>query len=279
MQSTPKIPPRMYPRPPPSSLLPTILGIARLLKYASIGSATATAVYMLFVLPRLNLVYELRTALQKQRERLLVSAHGQLLELDAARSSERVAATAHVNAPYARHIRKALQDAPEHRLSTTDLLEQLGNELPWIRSNEPHYMAIVGRTIHQSEDLKFIDEDDQQVVTLTRPAQEPQHTAERPSERPSWEAVSQSVSSLRRTRNSASTLQSLVDLSSYISSQSYMHVQSYLMYRPAAQTSSTTALPEDEIRREIRALKSLLLSRRSFLPRFGQRQSTPSGAV
>ena len=104
-------------------------------------------VLQVYVLPRLNLVLELRAALRKQHEQLLVSAHGRLLELSSERTQP--AETTHVNAeqdlpaaslPYVRHIRSTLSGAQEQRMTFEDLVKALGEQLPWLQNNL-HYQV------------------------------------------------------------------------------------------------------------------------------------------
>jgi len=71
------------------------------------------------------------------------------------------------------------------------------------------------------------------------------------------------------------TLQTLVDFTGYITTQIYSFGLHPLGMNGTATTGSTEV---DEIRREIRALKGLVLNRRSFLPNVGIRRplSEPS---
>lgn len=70
------------------------------------------------------------------------------------------------------------------------------------------------------------------------------------------------VEMLKRQHPPGDTLHSVVQLTSYISSQTYALVTPYTSFRAAGVQGSASLNPaEDEIRREIRSLKSLLLNR------------------
>lgn len=117
---------------------------------------------------------------------------------------------------------------------------------------------IIARTINDAEDLSF--DDDQGVVVFAQVSPSEQV---KPSNA-TLDAVlplPAAVIQLRRQRDASETAQSLADLNSYITSQSYAHSVPYYAYRTPGLSSTPLGQSEDEIRREIRALKSLLLNR------------------
>lgn len=74
------------------------------------------------------------------------------------------------------------------------------------------------------------------------------------------------------------TLQALSDFTGYITTQIYA-LPSISSYRgPGLNTGSTLQPEEEEIRKEIRALKGLVLNRRSFMNPIQRPSSTPVGS-
>ncbi|EJD53531.1 hypothetical protein AURDEDRAFT_110367 [Auricularia subglabra TFB-10046 SS5] len=266
-----------------------LFGLVRLLKYTAVGSAVLTFVYLTYALPRLNLVLELRASLYQLHAKLLLQLQGKLLELKAledATAGEAVSgaeaaqdekqqdgeSVAHapreqVDAPlpYERNIRDVLLAAPEQKVSFEALMDALSSKFTWFSRSQKHYRSIVLQTLEKGTDFEVKVDDVEASIALKDPSRftAPSDSAETLALR----ALKESATKLRRQQTAGGTLQSIVDLTSYISSQTYAYLGSYSTFRPAGMSGSAHLAPaEDDIRREIRSLKSLLLNRRSFIP-------------
>ncbi|KZW04337.1 hypothetical protein EXIGLDRAFT_828219 [Exidia glandulosa HHB12029] len=290
LATAPTVPPRTYPRPAPSNLLPMLLGFARILKYTAFGSALLLFVYFTYVLPRLNLVTELRASLHKHHANLLLQLQGRLLELRSRRDEpgavdsvpaaplgDPSAAGAQANVhdatpegdavlPYERYIRTHLLHKPDG-VEFNELMQDLAAKFMWISERPQHYRRVVLQTLERSEHLAVKVDDTNARVTLKEP---PSLTSGTPSnEVIALQALKTSVAKLKRDRTRGGALQSIVELTSYISSQTYALVTPYTSFRaPGFPRSANLNPAEDEIRLEIRSLKSLLLNRRSFVPQY-----------
>ncbi|CAA7259641.1 unnamed protein product [Cyclocybe aegerita] len=291
----PTIPPRTYPQPPPSNLPLLLLGIARLFSWLAGGSALLIFAYHRFLLPRITHTYLARQSLKGHHLSLLrqlTTSLSALKESQAesfsvlprpdpfkeSKENQNLHSVAEllksVNEKIPRYdqipvvtlLRCALEDfgrgkdGEDAKPMTEDLFRYLDGQIPWLLTEEG---------------LEFEQElwDTLSTSTLFS-KRSPSSSSEAPGMPSRWEYVRPNavpspplVDSLQalsaqmpkdvNTRKSPFqyTLQALSDFTGYISTQVY------LPYRhPNIQGTI-----EEDIKKEIKSLKGLVLNRRSFM--------------
>ncbi|KAL1740281.1 hypothetical protein HDZ31DRAFT_47798, partial [Schizophyllum fasciatum] len=292
-------PPRAYPQPPPSNLPGMLLGAMRALSWLAGGSAVLIFIYYRFFLPRI-----LRTATARRglvtHQRLLMNrftaslkaAKDTVMEdledlprpdpnvepvqwrechtVKAALQAAEVEGVEVGEIPAVTLLRCALEElkgaGKENALpSTEDVFRVLEGRIPWLLSDEGVVREGVLWDTLSTSPLFASEMDGLQEIQRWRYVN---------PEVPPTPPLLDSLQGLSRTmakfpaqnedRPSQRTLQALGDFTGYLSSQVYAP------FRPTGMqygTGSSGLGPlEEEIRKEIRALKGLVLNRRSFLP-------------
>jgi len=87
------------------------------------------------------------------------------------------------------------------------------------------------------------------------------------------DSVTHAVSA-RPTHRFQHTLQALIDFTGYLTTKTYA-LASAMHRLPGTTPSSATAIEEEEVRKEIKALKGLVLNRRTFIPTIARPSSAP----
>ncbi|KAI0335652.1 hypothetical protein GY45DRAFT_1267998 [Cubamyces sp. BRFM 1775] len=298
----PPLPPRTYPQPPPSRLPHLLLNVFRALTWIAGGSAALLLVYFRFIYPKIAKTYQARLSLRAHRKAQLERLTHSLEDLKATQRSTFAALPQpepHREPAKYRSCRtldelaeasKDEQDVPPHTLlrcaiqqcsksgqkaTSAELFRLLEEKFPWIaaedaRHEEALWKALTTTPIFQPAPLP------------------PTATASTPPSAPSpdtvWTYVPPSappppplltsltkLSSALPPRSSSPpqpkfqhTFQALSDLTGYIATQTYA---APLGLRAPGVGLGVSLSPEaEEVRREIRALKGLVLNRRSFLP-------------
>lgn len=295
-QMPPSLPPPTYPQPPPSRLLPLLLGFCRVFTWV-IGSASVLLfIYHRFLLPRVLRTVQARVSLKQHQISLLKSLNARLKTVQ---EEQREAFSAlpppllyQEPEPYAscitlQDITAAIQKAEEsvadvptvsilrcgildalkavhtEQPSTEELFRRLEASLPWKPSEFEATRDALWETLTTSSDFTEIQPDrwfyefrtpystmliDKLKLLSTALPDKPQTQASPAA------PISTNTPAQR-------TLQSITAFTGYLSSQIYTPPR-YLT--PGLSASSGGV--EEDIRKEIRALKGLALNRRSFLP-------------
>ncbi|ETW84155.1 hypothetical protein HETIRDRAFT_472617 [Heterobasidion irregulare TC 32-1] len=286
----PLVPPRTYPLPPPSNLPNLLAGLFRILTWVAGGSTVLLLVYYRFLLPRLtksslarhsiivhqkDLLSKLTTSIshfkneQKQsfevlpqlaldREEPRYKQCGGLDDLVSAGDDRR-------DIPVFTLLRCALADFAKQDLhpSWEELSVAITTKFPWFESDSScQHQACETLLKHPL----FHDVED----SSSNPARwsyQPQAPVLDPASVDPLDSLNASLASALPTSTSnryQHTLQSLIDFTGYLTTKTYSLSPPAL---PRVSGFGVTLSPEeDEVRREIRALKGLVLNRKSFLP-------------
>ncbi|KAF5363728.1 hypothetical protein D9756_000746 [Leucocoprinus leucothites] len=302
--SAPLIPPRTYPQPPPSNLPNLLLGLSRIFSWLAGGSAILIFIYYRFFLPRIAQSYMARHSLKNHHLALLrrlttalstfketraetwsvlpkadpwreISPYSKCSCIDDITSSFGDQEILLDTVPPVTMLRCGLADlskgeGDEQKPTAEELFRYLEEKAPWLLS---------------SGGLKY----EQQLWELlstcplfsANPAlspaggqgsQPPSRWSYTPPLPPDPSPVVKSLSSLKlvlpkdqlsKSSVLQGTLQAISEFTGYISTQVYMPYRS-----PANGVGIASNLGpiEEQLRREIRALKGLVLNRRSFMP-------------
>lgn len=299
---SPSIPPRTYPQPPPSNLPALLLGLVHLFSWLAGGSAVFLILYHRLLLPRiaqtslarhslkshhLSLLRRLTTSLAALKESQAESfsvlpRSGPFKELphyaQCKSVSDAVAIAGESTIPPLTLLRCGIADygkgkEDQHaKPSTEDLFRYLESQIPWLASEDGlqseqklwdtlstcplfnHFSPQTSTDLHSSTDADLPTYWEYIPSTPESP----------PPLINSLDALLYELPKDMKTRKSLfqRTLQFLSDFTGEISTQVYMPFRPPTMGTGFSEKSSV----EDELRREIRALKGLVLNRRSFMP-------------
>ncbi|KAF8351626.1 hypothetical protein F5887DRAFT_938388 [Amanita rubescens] len=309
--STPTIPPRTYPPSAPSNLPTLLLGFARIFSWIAGGSAVLVFIYWRFLLPRVTQTLIARQSLRSHYSTLLQKF---TLSLSALKESQSESysvlphsepytePTAYSNCRSISEVLKLLdQNEPEYttippvtllRISITneqnltpptteDVFRYMEDKIPWLVSED-------GRVFEQAlwETLNTCPlfsrkEDETGKNEMIRWTYNPQNPPEPTQLQKSLDDLS---ASLPKTRTQGSkyqhAMQALSDLTGYISSQVYLPYRGLSGVGGFSGSSSSLLSPaEEELRREIRALKGLVLNRRSFMATIPRPNPSPQQPI
>ncbi|PFH51399.1 hypothetical protein AMATHDRAFT_3060 [Amanita thiersii Skay4041] len=307
--TTPAIPPRNYPQPPPSNLPNLILGLARVFSWITGGSAILLFIYWRFLLPRIVQTSLARRSLRSHYSTLLQKFTSSLSSFKEAQA-ESYSLLPRVS-PY--------REPKEYGVCQTvaDILRLLDEKQPDYTTIPPITLLRIGISglRHRREDdvaptteelFRYLEEKIPWLVTedglsfeqslwdtlttcplfesATSSSPDPQTGSEgtltrwsfHPSDPPVPSPLQESLKNLSDTLPRATereenrfqhTLQTLSDFTGYLSTQVYLPYRSSSSAFSGFSNVSTLLSPaEEELRREIRALKGLVLNRRSFMP-------------
>ncbi|KDQ17232.1 hypothetical protein BOTBODRAFT_64259 [Botryobasidium botryosum FD-172 SS1] len=231
----PPIPPRSYSmilqkQPPPPSNLPLFLiSLCRAFAYVSAASGVVLFAYFKYILPRLSEAFQARRDLRTQQIDLLIRLNERLTVL-----------RDEVKAP------SPAEADPEAQVEANGEEQKQGDNEEEVATKSvppsPTYTALV----HLISVLPSLHR-----VTSTPIATTP------------------TPASTSSTPTYATTLHALTQLTAYISSQTYLFSSSSSSYSPwnvSGFGNRQLGPAEEEVRREIKALKGLVLNRRSFAP-------------
>ncbi|KAI0303938.1 hypothetical protein BC826DRAFT_201574 [Russula brevipes] len=181
-----------------------------------------------------------------------------------------VGGNAHV--PHITLLRCALANlAVQNKPSTADDIFQMlfATDLPSLLNIDDAYQESLWKTLNDAPLFRSTETSSSScasAVVLSRPgscdtadASSPAHALQAAS------VVTQAVSS-RPAHRFQHTLQALIDFTGYLTTKTYA-LASAMHRLPGTAPPSATAIEEEEIRMEIKALKGLVLNRRTFIPR------------
>ncbi|KAG6817849.1 hypothetical protein H0H87_001681 [Tephrocybe sp. NHM501043] len=270
----PTIPPRAYPQPPPSHLPTLILGITRVISWITGGSA---AIIFLYYVCRLN--ESLESLKQSQKE-----AHSVLPSPGPSREATNFQACYSIpdvlkivgdnfdSIPPVTLLRCALEgfgkgkEGDASQPSTEDLFRHMEGHIPWLVSEEGRkYEQTLWDTLSAcplfsgtSPATNDAEEHKPRRWTYTTPAPvEPSPIVE------SMKRLTTILPKNSELRHNSlqHTLQALSDFTGYISTQMYMPYQAPSSAAGFLNNGSSGGPAEEEFKREVRALKGLVLNR------------------
>ncbi|EGO02042.1 hypothetical protein SERLA73DRAFT_166545 [Serpula lacrymans var. lacrymans S7.3] len=286
----PLVPPRTYPQPAPSNLPNLLIGLARIFTWITGTSAALLFIYYRFILPRITRTYEARHMLIKHQSSLLSRFTDSLRTLKDTQESSYVELPRKSHpaedSRYAQHhtleallaaigdgdpesipdetlLRCALEELTEPKdsgaVSTEKLFHHFEAKVLWLQGEDgAQRQGKLWYTLNTNPPLPS------ELLWKYNPPQS--------NIAPLLPALSKLKTSLQSRSTipsvaSAATqnaLQTLSDFTGYITTQTY---SLNLPIRGGFGMSTSVGLgaEEDELRREIRALKGLVLNRRSFL--------------
>ncbi|KAI0082349.1 hypothetical protein K474DRAFT_500649 [Panus rudis PR-1116 ss-1] len=277
------VPPRTYPQPPPSNLPNLLLGLARILSWIAGGSAALILIYFRYVYPRLTKSFEARISIREHQRDLLQKLNTSLSALK--EEQTRAFCDLPRSEPYREgpawadcHTVKALQAACEklqdkqrppplsvlrcviedmtakgESVTTQALFGTIESSFS-VSAHEDDYANELWDTLHTAAIFKQEEKGGATVWSYAKPEGSPSSP------------VLDSLSSLRSTlppprlphNRFQHTLQMLSDFTGYITTQTYSISTLRL---PGMGISAPLSPEEEEVRREIRALKGLVLNR------------------
>ncbi|KAK7061956.1 hypothetical protein R3P38DRAFT_3166948 [Favolaschia claudopus] len=295
----PSIPPRTYPQPPPSNLPTLLLGLVRLFSWIIGGAAALSFIYYRILLPRVTATYMARGSLKSHQLSLIRKLNTSLASLKDSQNdvAEVLPRPGDLQEPSAFKacltLDALLEHANTHKIelstisqitllrcaisdpsikteskkpTTTELFHLLEGKIPWLASDE-------GASFEQSlwDTLStcslFVSEASPSDSVLSTDSHAGPCWTYQPPAAPAPTALAHSLSALSASipkphpeKHSPfqHALQSMSDFTGYISSQMYAP---YLPVGNRFGTGPTLNTAEEEVRKEIRALKGLVLNR------------------
>ncbi|OCH94336.1 hypothetical protein OBBRIDRAFT_789466 [Obba rivulosa] len=289
----PLVPPRTYPQPPPSRLPDLLVGVLRILSWVAGSSAALLLLYFRFLYPRISQTYHARWSL-KNHQRSLLEKYTQALEELKSTQQETFAIlpqpepfkdvkyqhchtldelVAHSedqrDIPDVTVLRCALEDlrAQKKSASTEEIFAAVEAKLPHLKAEgAQQYRARIWESLSTHSVFHTDEVEGITVWSYVEPTLLPP-----PPLLSSLTTLHNALpeSQLQRGRFQH-TLKALTDFTGYIATQTYT-----TMFRaPGMGLSAPLSPQEEELRREIRALKGLVLNRRSFMPNITRPAST-----
>ncbi|TFY74313.1 hypothetical protein EWM64_g9700 [Hericium alpestre] len=268
----PLIPPRTYPQPPPSNLPGLLAGIFRVFTWLTGGSLVCLAIYYRFIYPRLMKSASARHSIKSHQKDLLEKLNVSLNDLKSAQTdafSELPAPSPILSAsgdkqshiPEMSLLRCALSDfaKQEQRPTTEELFQALFAKIPWIESDTVYQEKLWAALSSNPSFSQSTEGNTQRWSNVPPPTPPPSTLILALDKLKSTFPPPPSEPSAGRFQH---TLQSLIDFTGYLTTQTYALSSSY---RFAGVGSSTLGPEEENVRREIRALKGLVLNRRTFM--------------
>jgi len=152
----------------------------------------------------------------------------------------------------------------EEKATKEELFAMLEERYSWLKTEEGiEYQSSLWDTLSKNPSFEEVDDGGRSVWVFRQP--EPSEAREIPL----MASLSSLRSSLPPSRSQTNpfqhSLQALTDLTGYITMQTY-NLTSSSLHMPTMGISAPLGPQEEEIRREIRALKGLVLNRRTFAP-------------
>ncbi|KAI9447889.1 hypothetical protein H4582DRAFT_1896987 [Lactarius indigo] len=281
----PLVPPRMYPAPPPSRLPGLLAGTFKLLSWIAGGSTALLFIYYRFLLPRLarsalaqrslkahqnNLFAKLAESLRDFQDEQKVAyvdlprpdPWGEALEPwgKCRNLGDVVAATQGEQqsrvVPHVTLLRCALADlAGQNKPSTTDEIFQalFSSELPSLLNIDDAYQESLWKTLNDAPLFRG---------HIHAPDPVPQPT-------------SPLLPALAKLHISVSCARRLFDFTGFLTTKTYA-LASAMHRLPGTTPPSPMPIEEEEVRTEIKALKGLVLNRRTFMPTIPRPSSAPA---
>ncbi|KAH9899683.1 hypothetical protein C8Q73DRAFT_638478 [Cubamyces lactineus] len=301
----PPLPPRTYPQPPPSRLPHLLLNVFRALTWIAGGSAALLLVYFRFIYPKIAKTYQARLSLRAHRKAQLERLTHSLEDLKesqrstfaalpqpeqyrepakyrACRTLDELAEASkdEQDVPPNTLLRCAIQQCSKsgQKATSAELFRLLEEKFPWIAAEGAQHEEALWRTltttpIFQPAPLPPAATASSPATTPPAPSPDTVWTYVPPSAPPPPPLLTSltKLSSALPPRSSSPpqpkfqhTFQALSDLTGYIATQTY--AAPFGLRAPGVGLNVPLSPEAEEVRREIRALKGLVLNRRSFLP-------------
>ncbi|KAL5530503.1 hypothetical protein ACEPAF_6761 [Sanghuangporus sanghuang] len=291
----PPVPPRVYPQPPPSNLPRLLLGLTKILSWLTGGSAALIFIYYRFLLPRITHSAVARRSLKQHQVSLLKRLNTSLAELKASQAETHAV----LPAPSASYEPKQFAEfhkleklgierdtpieVPEFTLlrctiegllaegkkaTKEELFALLEERFSWLKTDEGlTYQNSLWEKLTTYPCFSESDENNRLVWTYTAPTP--------PDPTPLLTSLTSLKSSFPPARTEPSAIQraldTLADFTGYITTQTYQ-LAAGSMRLHAGHGYSTFGAPsqltpqQEEVKKDIRALKGLVLNRRTFAP-------------
>ncbi|KAJ7639077.1 hypothetical protein FB45DRAFT_787694, partial [Roridomyces roridus] len=293
----PSVPPRSYPQPPPSNLPILLLGLARLFSYIAGGSAFITFIYYRLLAPRVTATFAARASLQSHQLSLIEKLNTSLTALKESQADMATvlpkpepfkepidfAACISIDAlleqakkqsievsaiPPISLLRCAIADfrkgSDPRNPKTEELFQVLEGKIPWLTS--PEGAPFEQRLWESLSTCPLFQSEDSGESEIVLWAYSPPEPASPTALVESLSALEASIPRPSPEKHSPfqHALQSMTDFTGYISTQMY---SPFLPTAGNRYSSGASLAPaEEDVRKEIRALKGLVLNRRSFMP-------------
>ncbi|EMD40948.1 hypothetical protein CERSUDRAFT_111523 [Gelatoporia subvermispora B] len=283
--AVPLVPPRTYPQPPPSKLPDLLVGVLKIVSWIAGSSAALLLIYFRFLYPRISQTYQARLSLKTHQRGLLDRLTRSLEDLKSAQRDtfailpkpelfkdpkyEKchtlddliLRSEGRHDVPNITVLRCALEElkARGSSTSTEEIFATLGPKLPQLQATEAQqYEAELWETLSTHYCFQKDEVDGTTTWTFGPPTPSPPP--------PLLSSLTELHDVLPKSRPQPGrfqhTFQALSEFTGYITSQTYTTT-----FRAPGMGLSTPLGPgEEELRREIRALKGLVLNRRSFMP-------------
>ncbi|KAF8505911.1 hypothetical protein F5888DRAFT_1791867 [Russula emetica] len=278
-EMSPVVPPRMYPTPPPSRLPGLLVGTFKVLSWLAGGSTALLFIYYRLLLPRLTQSALARRSLKAHQSDLLAKLTTSLHDFKGAqevayadlphpdpweevvpwcecKSLSDVASAVESGSTHPPHVtllRCALADlAVQNKPSTADDIFQIlfSTNLPSLLNIDNAYQESLWITLSDAPLFH---------CTETSSSESP------PALSKLQNSVTHAVSE-RPTHRFQHTLQALIDFTGYLTTKTYALASAMHRLPGVTPSPATTGIEEEEIRMEIKALKGLVLNRRTFIP-------------
>jgi len=291
-RQVPAVPPRTYPQPPPSNLPYLLLGMTKLFTWLTGVSAVLALIYYRFLFPRI-----VRTALArfslKQHHIALISRLRESLEALKETQTEtfavlpkpppvqeepkykdmhsledlNVPADEPLDVPEYTLLRCVIEGQAAQSKTTTkeEIFSVLEQQYPWLTTEKGvEYQNTLWETLNNQADFSEIEEDSQRVWKFKRaPPIDSEPSSLMNSMSTLTKVLPQKPSPVNPYQH---TLDTLTEFTGYITTQTYRMSTSSLRLPGIAGSSAPLDPQQEEVRREIRVLKGLVLNRRTFAP-------------
>ncbi|KAI9056505.1 hypothetical protein FKP32DRAFT_1763211 [Trametes sanguinea] len=304
----PALPPRTYPKPPPSRLPYLLMNVFRALTWIAGGSAVLLLAYFRYIYPRIAQTYQARLSLRAHRKARLERFTQSLEDLKSTqratfavlpqpesfaepktyRSCQSLrqlaeASNGEKDVPPITLLRCALQECAKsgQKATSAELFRLLEEKFPWVADDGAQYEETLWQTLTTTpvfQPAPLPPAASTSATSASPPPPSPDtvwtYTPPSPPSPPplltSLTALSHALPAPTSTSPAPPqpkfqhTFQALSDLTGYIATQTY--APAHGLRAPGVGLHVPLSPEAEEVRREIRALKGLVLNRRSFLP-------------
>ncbi|KIJ56773.1 hypothetical protein M422DRAFT_22920 [Sphaerobolus stellatus SS14] len=280
----PPIPPRTYPPSPPSNLPLLLASLFRIISWGLGLSGLLAFVHYRFLLPRISRTLDARHALSLHQKVLMERLRNRLVDVKKVQdesyntiiSFEPEELSPDVKSlkdltvdenglptqDLSTVIRCVYLESPEQKYSIDDLYTRLVEQFPAFGQRDEFKNAIA-RQLIRSPRYKADTEADAELWSYVDLIEAP--VAD--STITGLEALHQVVSQGSREKGVyGHTFKSLTDLTGYLSKETFATYNGNTGLRGYGFSNNQLSPAQEEVRREIRALKGLVLNRRSFAP-------------
>ncbi|KAI1796199.1 hypothetical protein LXA43DRAFT_1090283 [Ganoderma leucocontextum] len=302
----PPLPPRTYPQLPPSKVPYLLLNVLRIFSWLAGGSTVLLLTYFRFLYPKIAQTFHARLSLRSHRSALLERMTRSLEELKETQHATFailpqpepfcepakyagchgldqlvISAGDLQDVPPITMLRCAVEDCSKAELKATsaELFRMLEVKFPWVAEEGAQHEDNLWRTLTTTP----IFQPAAPTPSSSSPTPSNAPTAPAPSPDTVWTYIPPTpppepplltcLASLKAALPPSPsiqpkfqhTFQALSDLTGYITTQTYTLPTGFRA--PGLGLGAPLTPEEEEIRRDIRALKGLVLNRRSFMPR------------